>query len=51
MLQGNWSFSTGNPWFLILIPLIVPASSGGAIAASPGWGRFDGRLRSCSDPR
>ncbi len=25
MLQGNWSFSTGNPWFLILIPLIVPA--------------------------
>ena len=25
MLQGNWSFSTGNPWFLILIPLILPA--------------------------
>ncbi len=24
MLQGNWSFSTGNPWFLILIPLVLP---------------------------
>jgi uncharacterized membrane protein len=24
MLQGNWSFSTGNPWWLILIPLVLP---------------------------
>ena len=24
MTQGNWSFSAGNPWWLILIPLVLP---------------------------
>src|SRR5438105_3158401 len=24
MMLGNWSFTFGNPWWLILIPLILP---------------------------
>ena len=24
MFRGNWSFATGNPWWLILIPLVLP---------------------------
>ena len=24
MFRGNWSFSIGNPWWLILIPLVLP---------------------------
>ena len=24
MLLGNWSISAGNPWWLILIPLVLP---------------------------
>ena len=24
MVHGNWSFSTGNPWWLILLPLVLP---------------------------
>src|SRR5260370_23275738 len=24
MMLGNWSISVGNPWWLILIPLVIP---------------------------
>ncbi len=24
MMQGNWSFTAGNPWWLVLIPLVLP---------------------------
>ena len=24
MMLGNWSITVGNPWWLILIPLILP---------------------------
>ena len=24
MMLGNWSISVGNPWWLILIPLVLP---------------------------
>ena len=39
MFRGNWSFSTGNPWWLILIPLVLPATGLVELSQPGGLGR------------
>ena len=52
MMLGNWSISVGNPWWLILIPLVLPPLDLDELSAAwPGWGRSAGRWRSCSGRR
>ena len=47
MLQGNWSFSTGNPWWLILIPLVLPPLIWWSYRSLAGLGPCAEPWRSC----
>ncbi len=40
MMMGNWSISVGNPWWLILIPLVLPPLLWTSYRSLAGLGTF-----------
>ena len=50
-MLGNLSITFGQPWWLILIPLILPPLVWLSYGAWPGLGRSAARWRSCCGQR
>ena len=46
-MVGNLSITFGQPWWLILIPLILPPLVGMSFRSLAGLGSVAGRWRSC----